>query len=228
METVNVSWTVIAIGGGASCRHESVPPARGLQKARDPTHQKTKARDEARGPNASSNPVHTENAMTHRTGKLNRIFTIAFGLSIAACSESSSPTAPRQASRTSFDNTVAEGSMPYETATVIACGSAMFSVTGHGTITYRTREDNSGGLHMDVTIDETLSATDVAGISYSGSSTNKNTTNVPEPPFETTSITSTRLHSDAPVADHMFHTTFHLTMNANGQVTSSVLNYNCD
>lgn len=165
-----------------------------------------------------------------RRQNLRRIATgvlVVFG---GACSEHAVPTAPtRHATAPLFDNTLAEGTIPYESAGVVTCGSATISVTGQGTLSYRTRQDNSGGLHFDVTIDETLTGNDLAaGVSYSGSSTSNNTTNVPEPPFETTMTEHTRITAQGSADNHMVHTTFHLTMNANGQLTSSVSEMHCD
>ena len=168
--------------------------------------------------------------MTHR--RRQHLTEIATGLLLvmgAACTEPAPPTAPKVPGAAAlFDNTVAEGTIPYSTATVASCGSATISVTGQGTLSYRMTQDNSGGLHFDVTIDETLNGTDLAGVTYSGSSSSKNTTNVPEPTFETTMTASTRLNAQGTAEDHMFHTTFHLTMNANGQLSSTVSEYHCD
>ena len=175
--------------------------------------------------------------MTHRPRHhLNRprhyligIATIIGLLTLArACGERASLTEPTPPRTAQFDMTLSQGTVPYSTATVVTCSDAAITVSGNGTLTYRLREDNSGGLHQDTDIDERLTGIDIGGITYSGSSTTKTTTNVPMPSMETTTIWHTRLSAQGLAPDHMFHSTFHVTMNANGAITSSVFNYTCD
>lgn len=167
--------------------------------------------------------------MTHRPRHyLIGIATIGLLALTRACGERASLTEPMRPTNPQFDRVATQGTLPYQTATVVTCGDAMISVTGNGTLAYQVREDDSGGMHFDTTIDESLTGVDVAGITYSGSSTTKTTTNIPLPSWETTTIWHTRLSAQGLAPNHMFHTTFHITMNANGVITSTVFNYTCD
>ena len=167
--------------------------------------------------------------MTHRPRHyLIGIATIGLLALTHACGERGSLTEPMTPGTPQFDRSVSQGTVPYQTVAVVSCGNAMISVTGNGTMAFQVREDGSGGMHFDTDIDERLTGVDVAGITYSGSSTTKTTTNVPMPSMETTTIWHTRLSAQGLAPDHMFHSTFHITMNANGAITSTVFNYTCD
>src|SRR5690242_9410945 len=148
---------------------------------------------------------------------------------LSGCEEGSGLTNPRlQPEAPDFDRTIAEGTTPTGGSTVVDCDGTMVDATHNGTLTFVLREDGSGGLHFTAQIDESVTGLGVADqVAYSGSTTGKETYNVPAPTFELTMDVKGNLQSAATPTNFTLHELFHITMNANGAVTATVDNTSC-
>jgi hypothetical protein len=152
-------------------------------------------------------------------------------LAFGNCRDATGPTPPRQLRPNASVALaiIAEGKQPIGFAQIVDCDGTAVSVEGDGTLTFVLRDDGSDGLHFLADISMRLTGAGLAGlVSYSGSTSGNVSANVPLPPFEVTVTTKGNLQSSEAVPTNFsLHQNFHLTMNANGVISATVDNVNC-
>ena len=152
-------------------------------------------------------------------------------LAFGNCRDATAPTPPRQLrpNGSVAMAVILEGQQPIGFAQVIDCGGTAVSAMGDGTLTFVLRDDESGGLHFDGEVSMRITGSQEGTlVLYTGSTTGKNSYNLPAPTFEITLATNGNLQSNEPVpTTFVLHQNVHVTMNANGVISATVDNLNC-
>ena len=147
---------------------------------------------------------------------------------LSGCGDAAGPTAPQlRRGEPQFDRTTS-GEMGVGFQQVVDCEGTLVDVTGLGTFTFSLNTDNTGGQHFTGHVQMTLTGVSaVPVLTYTGSTTGKQTWNIPLPPFELTLVSKGNLKANETETNYAFHQMFHITMNANGVISATAANASC-
>lgn len=114
----------------------------------------------------------------------------------------------------------------------VSCAEEWVHLSGNLHVVYHATFDNSGGLH----IEEHFNPQRVrghgmsTGLKYQGTGVTRYHTNLrPDGyPYEHTYVNNFRIIGQGPGNNYLVHETFHITINANGEVTAYVDNFSVD
>lgn len=126
---------------------------------------------------------------------------------------------------------VVNTSIPFTIGVFIPCVPEPAILTGELHILITSTVDNNGGLHFKSHYQpQRLSGFGlVTGDKYQGTGVTQEHVNIhPGLAFEDTFINNFRMIGQGPGNNFLVHTTFHVTVNANGDVTANVLNTSVD
>ena len=105
------------------------------------------------------------------------------------------------------------------------CNGDQVTFSGTMHVTNHVTTDASGGFHLKTHVNyQDVSGTGVpSGLNYQVRTTTNETINDNDgPQYETTVIQTIKLVSQGPAPNYFLHIVFHITINANGQTTSTV------
>jgi hypothetical protein len=118
-------------------------------------------------------------------------------------------------------------SIPFATAVLIQCVPEVVVLTGELHILIAQEVDGNGGIHVKTHFQpQGISGVGtVTGAKYQGTGvTQEHFNDHSSPAFEDTFVNNFRIIGQGPGNNFLVHTTFHVTVNADGVVTANVLN----
>ncbi|HEX8503401.1 MAG TPA: hypothetical protein VF659_22650 [Pyrinomonadaceae bacterium] len=121
--------------------------------------------------------------------------------------------------------TTTSENIPFTDTRPNPCNGDLVTFQGTMHITNSVTTDASGGLHLRTHVNyQDVSGTGVpSGLNYRVMTTVNDTLNDNDAgQFETTVIQTVKLNSQGPALNYFLHMVFHITINANGETTSTV------
>ena len=126
---------------------------------------------------------------------------------------------------------ITNAKVPFATAVFIPCVPEFVVLTGELHILIAQEVDSDGGLHVKTHFQpQGISGVgSVTGDKYQGTGVTQEHINIhSSPAFEDTFVNNFRIIGQGPGNNLLVHTTFHVTVDANGVVTANVLNTSVD
>jgi hypothetical protein len=125
-----------------------------------------------------------------------------------------------QATTTTTNETI-----PFTSTMLNPCNADQVTFQGNMHVTNQFTTDSSGGTHLKTHVNyQDVSGTGTpSGINYRvGTTTNETLNDNDGPQSEMTIISTVKLITQGPALNYFLHLVFHVTVNANGQTTSTV------
>ncbi len=132
----------------------------------------------------------------------------------------SGPYAYGQATTTQTNETI-----PFTETRLNPCNGDMVTFQGNMHVTSHVTTNSSGGFHLKTHVNyQNVTGTGTpSGLTYNVRTTTNETVNDNDgPQYETTLIQNVKLITQGPALNYFAHFVFHITVNANGQTTSTV------
>jgi hypothetical protein len=122
---------------------------------------------------------------------------------------------------------IVNNKVPITIIVSIPCVPEIVILTGELHVLTSSEVDSNGGIHFKTHAQpQGISGVGlVTGVKYQGTGvTQRHTTDHSGPALETTFVNNFRIIGQGPDNNLLVHTTMHLTINANGELTANVLN----
>ena len=119
---------------------------------------------------------------------------------------------------------------PLNFTAFIPCAGESVQLSGELHTVSHVTFDANGGFHLEqMSQPINVSGLSASGVRYQGTGVTRSSVNIDgPPPLEQTMINNFRIIGQGPGNNYLVHVTLHMTVNANGTVTSNVTNASID